>query len=918
MNFGRLLSILALALFSVEYCFGTAPLQETPDRIIHIDSGLSIRNHEKGHYYPTMEWDETPYKEFAYWEETEKGSIIDFMNFRVAFPPNYSRHSGNAYPAIVSLHGGNGSGRKWDEQFLYSPSDPLYDNNSGQLDEGNGKGHYEALHRIPSDPRYFPGIIIVPQSSYNGSWGTKDRVAVARFLEWMIENYHVNPDRIAIHGLSNGAKGVWTIASGRPDLFAATMPMSGVGTDIDSMTDIHNTTPMWIFQGELDSNPSKEYSKSWYDELVSKGGTPMYTLYENAGHGTWWLAYKEPELHSWIRAQHKKKVHVMYGDTHGYPPANPCTEPFSDIVGLGFSHGFLAYQWYRNGEAISGESSRFITAAEEGIYHVEFQRRTDSTWDESYSIDIFYTEPNLPELVPELEASGVTVLPVLSSVGDRSLKLIAQRGFAAYEWYKDGQLLNDSTSEELVLNNASGTSFNPEDTGAYTVKVFTQHGCASRMSGPIEVEYILARELDTTNLTTYFAEGVSIQNFQKDVYQSMVDWEDSAYHEFAYWKQNDWGFIKDFMNWRGALPADSASGNDTTRYSAIIVLHGADGSGREAQGLFDYQVGDPEYDNNGAQLRYGGQEHLQAIGSRSFDGFVISPQVNINASWTDDELLKVADILEWMLREYPINPSQVVLVGVSEGAEEAWTLASKRPDLFAGALFIGGLGDHMEEAISAMAPTPIWLAQGADDIDPTVAESKAWYNLLAEQGVNAKYTLYEGGADIWDKVFAEGDYFTWVSGRDQRNIQVLDSTEGFWEEIKIGISPGFLDYQWLLNEEEIAGANDRYLTATDPGIYSVKFKRRTDSTWSQSYPLNLDYPILEPKIYPNPSADILNIQFPDNSYLNGQLIIYDTSSRKFLDHQVSNRNTRLDLRTLEPGVYILRVRGQSFRFIKIN
>lgn len=470
--------------------------QQESNFTVHIDSGLSIRNHEKGHYYPMMKWDETPYKEFAWWDETDKGSIIHFMNFRVVFPPNFVRSTDKRYPAIVMLHGTSGSGRKDDDYFDYHPSDTRYDNNSKQLHNG-GQEHLKAVNTAEAQGG-FTGIVIVPQASYNGGWGDANIHMIARFLEWMIENYQVDQYRIAVHGLSNGAKGAWKLATDRPDLITAALPMSGTGNgDIDSIANVLVTTAMWIFQGELDTNPSASYAQRWYEGLVSKGGTPKYTVYKNTRHTTWPLAYAEPDFFAWIRAQNKRRIHIMGGD----PRENPCEEPVTETLRLGFSAGFLDYQWMRDGEEIPGANDRFLTAAEEGIYSIKFKRRTDSTWDESFSLDVYYNDPNLPEYKPSLKADGYTTLPYYGL--DRTLKLIADRKFTSYNWFKDGEPIAGFDGDELLLNNVEGTLFTPEDAGVYTVMAFDQYGCTSAVSDPLTVTWDSTLVIDNKKPLVY-------------------------------------------------------------------------------------------------------------------------------------------------------------------------------------------------------------------------------------------------------------------------------------------------------------------------------------------------------------------------------------------------------------------------------
>ncbi len=450
----------------------------------YFEEGLSIRNKQKGHYYKMVDWDEGQYAEFAYWEESALGSIVDYMNWRAIFPPGYNKTSGTKYPVIVMLHGAGESGRKYSNIFDYAPTDPEYDNNSHQLKYG-GVEHMEAVNKPTSDPGSFPGIVMFPQVSYNGAWDDIDTRMLIGILEYMIQEYAADPDKIAIHGLSNGARGVWKAASQRPDLFSAVLTMSGVGTDLEGMTDSLATTPVWLFQGATDTNPSPEWSQQWANTIIAKGGEARYTLYNDQGHSIWNNAYKEPDFFSWILAQDKKNIRFMGG-----APASNCSLTADSPATLGFSAGYLAYQWVKDGIPIEGATGRYYTPTTSGVYTVKFKRRTNSVWAESNPLNVFYSATNFGQFKPSLTASSSTDLPLpYSDSVDYTLDLVAPAGYAAYSWYKDGVLLETNENRKYNLNDAAGQKFTAANAGSYTVLLTDQNGCNSLASDPVVVTY---------------------------------------------------------------------------------------------------------------------------------------------------------------------------------------------------------------------------------------------------------------------------------------------------------------------------------------------------------------------------------------------------------------------------------------------
>jgi predicted esterase len=445
---------------------------------VHFTPDFSMRNGTLGHKYEMVSWDPSLYREFVYWVENSSGGPVEFMNWRAIFPAGYDPAGSVKYPMIVMLHGAGESGREWTGRFVYSPSDPKYDNNGHNLLWG-GREHRDAV-----TSGNFPGIVIFPQVSFNGAWsGEWDGGALSAngrmttlIIEHMISNWKVDPYRIAVHGLSNGAKGVWDMAAKRPDLFAAVLPMSGVGSDLNAMTDILVTTPLWQFQGGLDTNPSPGNTNNWINTLETKGGDPRYTIYPSLGHGVWNTAYAEPDFFSWILSQNKRNIHVFGGTT---------TLCAGATIKLGLSDGFLAYQWTLNGVDIAGATSRTYTTSQAGTYAVKFRRKIDGVWDTSNTVVI---QAPGGGSAPVLTYTGSTYLPIqIPGSVDNILNLVAPEGYPQYRWYKNGALWSTTTTNiKLVANNTGNSS---TFAGSYTVQVQLPAGCFSSSSNAIVVNF---------------------------------------------------------------------------------------------------------------------------------------------------------------------------------------------------------------------------------------------------------------------------------------------------------------------------------------------------------------------------------------------------------------------------------------------
>ena len=65
------------------------------------------------------------------------------------------------------------------------------------------------------------------------------------------------------------------------------------------------------------------------------------------------------------------------------------------------------------------------------------------------------------------------------------------------------------------------------------------------------------------------------------------------------------------------------------------------------------------------------------------------------------------------------------------------------------------------------------------------------------------------------------------------------------------------------------------------------------------------------KIFPNPAHDILNIHFSKKD-INARIIIYTSEGKTMILKRVQQEKTIIDLGSLNPGVYIIRVEDDHY------
>jgi len=417
------------------------------------------------------------------------------MNYRLLFPVGYNHNDPYKYPMIVMMHGAGESGAGWGPPFYAESTNPRWKNNDHNLLHG-GKPHQDAVNLAGTkkaedptlNPRAFPGFVLFPQRSNasTGGWGGAHFDDIARIVTLLIDSLHLDPNRIYVHGLSDGGKGTWKILDFHPSLFAAALPMSAIiGNDFPkSWYPPENLgpasyanfahIPVWQFQGGIDGSPTPGLTKQIGNFFKAVGGSVRYTEYPGFGHGIWNKAYAEPDFFTWILSHNKANIHVYFGDS------TLCATNGNGIK-LGVSQGFLAYQWEKDGE-ILGSTTNSILVTEPGTYRARFSRVSANPSEAQWNI---WSKPVVikqGELVtPTLTATGSPHLPGVNGETTVTLKG-TNTSELTKNWFKNGTLLTGGTPNINTLD-----SISRNDAGIYSLITIPFNGCQSLVSAPIYV-----------------------------------------------------------------------------------------------------------------------------------------------------------------------------------------------------------------------------------------------------------------------------------------------------------------------------------------------------------------------------------------------------------------------------------------------
>lgn len=226
--------------------------------------------------------------------------VMDGATYRYqVFVP--SRAAGGRHPPVILfLHGSGERG------------------NDGAKPVAVGIGTYVRAHLGD-----FPGIVVFPQAPDDTEWsGASARMALGT-LDAASQEFHGDPRRTYLTGLSMGGYGTWELALLQPGRFAALVPISGairppnderelfvtpLASEPDPFAALARrlrTMPIWIFHGAKDDVVPLQDDRRTTAALKAMGNAVRYTELPDANHNAWDPAYSMPELWTWLFAQHR-------------------------------------------------------------------------------------------------------------------------------------------------------------------------------------------------------------------------------------------------------------------------------------------------------------------------------------------------------------------------------------------------------------------------------------------------------------------------------------------------------------------------------------------------------------------------------------------------------------------------------------
>jgi acetyl esterase/lipase len=223
----------------------------------------------------------------------ELGSVT--YRFEVYLPEQFRRDDRKSWPVILFLHGRGERGS-----------------------EGMWQTQIGLPQAVRDHPERWPFVMVMPQCPLPGYWTDPGMLSMAiAALDQETSEFHLDPERTYLSGLSMGGYGAWELARLYPRRWAAiAIASSGVFWSYEperwqqlstlpaEYAHALGRTPVWLFHGSDDNIVSSRQSELMFGAFKASGGHVRLWVYLGLKHDSWTRAYNEPELPRWLLAHH--------------------------------------------------------------------------------------------------------------------------------------------------------------------------------------------------------------------------------------------------------------------------------------------------------------------------------------------------------------------------------------------------------------------------------------------------------------------------------------------------------------------------------------------------------------------------------------------------------------------------------------
>jgi acetyl esterase/lipase/prenyltransferase beta subunit len=179
-------------------------------------------------------------------------------------------------------------------------------------------------------------------------------------------------------------------------------------------------------------------------------------------------------------------------------------------------------------------------------------------------------------------------------------------------------------------------------------------------------------------------------------------------------------------------------------FPVVLFLHGSGERGED--GILSAQVG------------------LGAAIARQPDAYpfiAVFPQAKRTWAADSDDAKDALAALDEVMKSFKVDPSRVVLTGLSMGGSGSWSNAAAHPERFSAVVTVCGTGKP--EMAQTLKNLPIWCVVGDADRERAVLNAREMVAALRDAGASARETEYRGVPhNSWDRAYSDPAIIEWM------------------------------------------------------------------------------------------------------------------------------------------------------------
>jgi predicted peptidase len=181
----------------------------------------------------------------------------------------------------------------------------------------------------------------------------------------------------------------------------------------------------------------------------------------------------------------------------------------------------------------------------------------------------------------------------------------------------------------------------------------------------------------------------------------------------------------------------------------LVYFHG-DGGRKSLNSVNDYAY--PNFISNGADFPF----------------YMIAPHVDSTDDFgTDARMEKTYELINYIIKNYNIDSSRIIVSGGSSGSRGAYRMAAQYKNLFS--CMVIGSGILYQLYDDKLTHIPIWFFHGELDSITDYRDIERHANNINTLGGNAKVTIIKSGKhDITETVFKREDLIKWMVSQKKK------------------------------------------------------------------------------------------------------------------------------------------------------